>query len=150
MTSVIAVAIGGVFGAWSRWGLSYLLNGLLPPLPPGTLVANLIGGYLIGFFVALFSRHSEIPPEVPLLVITGFLGALTTFSTFSAEAVTLLRGQYVWATWIADDDRPRYCHRSEAVVVTKGVLLRIFVLEGQRHHGELLYDGCCAAPAKRG
>jgi CrcB protein len=98
MTGIIAVGIGGMLGAWSRWGLGYLLNALLPPLPPGTLVANLVGGYLIGFFLELFSRHSEIPPEAQLLVITGFLGALTTFSTFSAEAVTLLaRGQYVWA-----------------------------------------------------
>jgi CrcB protein len=87
-----------VLGAWSRWGLSYLFNALWPSLPPGTLAANLIGGYLIGFFIELFSLRSEIPPEASLLVITGFLGALTTFSTFSAEAVTLLvRGQYIWA-----------------------------------------------------
>jgi fluoride exporter len=98
VTGAIAVAIGGVLGAWSRWGLGYLLNALLPTLPPGTLTANLVGGYLIGFFVELFSLHSEIPPEAALFVITGFLGALTTFSTFSAEAVTLLiRGQYIWA-----------------------------------------------------
>jgi CrcB protein len=98
MMSVVAVAVGGMLGACSRWGLSYLLNALVPPLPPGTLVANLVGGYLIGFFIELFSRHSEIPPEAPLFVITGFLGGLTTFSTFSAEAVTLLaRGQYIWA-----------------------------------------------------
>lgn len=94
----IAVAIGGVLGAWSRWGLSYLLNALWPSLPPGTLAANIVGGYLVGFFVELFSLRSEIPPEAALFVITGFLGALTTFSTFSAEAVTLLaRGQYFWA-----------------------------------------------------
>jgi CrcB protein len=98
VTGAIAVAIGGVLGAWSRWGLGYLFNALFPSLPPGTLTANLVGGYLIGFFVELFSLHSEIPPEAALFVITGFLGALTTFSTFSAEAVTLLiRGQYVWA-----------------------------------------------------
>jgi CrcB protein len=98
MTGAIAVAIGGVLGAWSRWGLSYLFNTLWPSLPPGTLAANLVGGYLIGFFVELFSLHSKIPPEASLLVITGFLGGLTTFSTFSAEAVTLLRrGQYIWA-----------------------------------------------------
>ena len=98
MSGAIAVAIGGVLGAWSRWGLSYLLNALWPSLPPGTLTANLVGGYLIGFFAELFSLHGEIPPEAALFVITGFLGALTTFSTFSAEAVTLLaRGQYIWA-----------------------------------------------------
>jgi fluoride exporter len=97
MTGAIAVAVGGVLGAWSRWGLSYLLNALWPSLPPGTLTANLVGGYLIGFFIELFSRHSEIPPETALFVITGYLGALTTFSTFSAEAVTVLaRGDYFW------------------------------------------------------
>jgi fluoride exporter len=100
MTGAIAVAIGAVLGAWSRWGLGYLLNALWPSLPPGTLAANLVGGYLIGIFVELFSLHSKIPPEVALFVITGFLGALTTFSTFSAEAVTLLaRGQYIWAIY---------------------------------------------------
>ena len=98
MAGVLAVGIGAMLGAWSRWGLGSLLDALLPSLPPGTLVANLIGGYLIGFFIELFSRHGEIPPEARLFVITGFLGALTTFSTFSAEAITLLaRGQYVWA-----------------------------------------------------
>ena len=98
VTGAIAVAIGGALGAWSRWGLSYLLNTLWPSLPPGTLSANLVGGYLVGFFVELFSLRSEIPPEAALFVITGFLGGLTTFSTFSAEAVTLLtRGQYFWA-----------------------------------------------------
>jgi fluoride exporter len=98
MTGAIAVAIGGVLGAWSRWALSYFFNAFWPSLPPGTLAANLVGGYLIGFLVELFSLHKEIPPEVALFAITGYLGALTTFSTFSAEAVTLLlREQYVWA-----------------------------------------------------
>ena len=98
LTGAIAVAIGGVLGAWSRWGLSYLLNALWPSLPPGTLTANLLGAYLIGFLLELFSLHSEIPPQAALFAVTGFLGALTTFSTFSAEAVTLLiRGQYFWA-----------------------------------------------------
>jgi fluoride exporter len=94
----IAVAIGAVLGAWSRWGLSYLFNALWPSLPPGTLIANLVGAYLIGFFIELFSLRKEIPPEAALLVNTGFMGTLTTFSTFSAEAVTLLaQGQYIWA-----------------------------------------------------
>ena len=94
----IAVAIGGVLGAWSRWGLGFFLNALWPSLPPGTLVANLVGGFLIGFFIELFSLHKEIPQEAALLVNTGFMGTLTTFSTFSAEAVTLLaQGQYIWA-----------------------------------------------------
>ena len=94
----IAVAAGGVLGVWGRWGLSYLFNALWPSLPPGTLAANLIGGYLIGVLIELFSLRTKIPPEVSLFAITGFLGGLTTFSTFSAEAVTLLlRGQYFWA-----------------------------------------------------
>lgn len=98
MIGAVVVAIGGVLGAWSRWALAYFLNALWPSLPPGTLAANLVGGYLIGFFIELFSLRSEIPPEASLFVITGFLGGLTTFSTFSAEAVTLLlRGQYIWA-----------------------------------------------------
>jgi fluoride exporter len=97
-SGAIAVAIGAVFGAWSRWGLSYLLNMVWPLLPPGTLAANLVGAYLIGFFVELFLLHKKIRPEAALLVNTGFMGALTTFSTFSAEAVTLLaKGQYLWA-----------------------------------------------------
>jgi CrcB protein len=66
-------------------------------LPPGTLIANLVGAYLIGFFVELFSLRREIPREAALLVNTGYMGALTTFSTFSAEAVTLAaQGQYTW------------------------------------------------------
>jgi fluoride exporter len=98
MNGAIAVAIGAMLGAWSRWGLGYFFNALWPSLPPGTLIANLVGGYIIGFLIELFSLHSEIPPEAGLFAITGFLGALTTFSTFSAEAVTLLtRGQYMWA-----------------------------------------------------
>ena len=97
MTGAIAVAIGAMLGAWSRWGLSYLFNVLWPSLPPGTLTANLVGAYVIGFCIELFSLRS-VRPEVPLLVITGFCGTLTTFSTFSAEAVTLLtQGQYIWA-----------------------------------------------------
>jgi fluoride exporter len=97
-SGALAVAIGAVFGAWSRWALSYFFNALWPSLPPGTLAANLVGAYLIGFFIELFSLHREIPPEAALLVNTGFMGTLTTFSTFSAEAVTLLaQGQYIWA-----------------------------------------------------
>jgi CrcB protein len=98
LTSITAVALGGILGAWSRWGLGVLLNAIFPPIPFGTLAANLIGGYLVGFFLELFSERAEIPPEAQLFVVTGFLGALTTFSTFSAEATMLLaRGQYIMA-----------------------------------------------------
>lgn len=95
---VVAVGVGAALGAWLRWVLGMFLNPMFPTLPFGTLAANLIGGYLIGIAVELFVHHSGVPPEVRLFVITGFLGGLTTFSTFSAEAVGLLsRQQYAWA-----------------------------------------------------
>jgi CrcB protein len=76
-----------------------MLNATIPALPLGTLMANLIGGYFMGLFMGLFSMTSTFSPELRLFVMTGLLGGLTTFSTFSAEAVTLLsRGQYGWAT----------------------------------------------------
>lgn len=95
----IAVGVGSALGAWLRWGLGAVLNPLFPTLPFGTLSANLIGGYLIGLALEYFLQNASVPPETRLFVITGFLGGLTTFSTFSAEAVTLLlRAQYSWAT----------------------------------------------------
>lgn len=94
----IAVGVGAALGAWLRWALGLVLNPLLPDLPLGTLVANLLGGYLVGLAVAYFADHAGLPPEARLFIITGFMGGLTTFSTFSAESVTLLgRGQYFWA-----------------------------------------------------
>lgn len=94
----LAVGAGAAIGAWLRWGLSAALNHLLPALPPGTLAANLMGGYLIGIAVEVLVNHSLLSPEWRLFIITGFLGGLTTFSTFSAEAVGLLsRAQYGWA-----------------------------------------------------
>jgi len=94
----LAVGVGGVLGAWLRWGLGAALNPIFPTLPLGTLTANIAGGFIIGVAIEYFARHAAVPPEVRLFVVTGFLGALTTFSTFSAEAVTLLaRGQYGWA-----------------------------------------------------
>lgn len=99
--SFLAIGIGAALGAWLRWGLGLWLNPALPQLPLGTLGANLLGGYLIGLAIAFFMQHPGISPEWRLLVITGFLGGLTTFSTFSAETVTLLlRGQYAWAVGI--------------------------------------------------
>lgn len=95
---LLAVGVGAAIGAWSRWWLGLMLNATLSVLPMGTLAANLIGGYLMGVFMGLFTLTSSFSPEVRLFVMTGFLGGLTTFSTFSAEAVTLLaRGQYGWA-----------------------------------------------------
>ena len=97
----LAVGFGAAIGAWLRWGLGLWLNPSLTELPPGTLAANLIGGYLVGISVAFFMQHPGLSPEWRLFIITGFLGGLTTFSTFSAETVTLLmRGQYAWGTTI--------------------------------------------------
>ena len=97
----LAVGIGAALGAWLRWGLGLWLNPVLPELPFGTLAANLVGGYLIGLAVAFFTQHPGLSPELRLLIITGFLGGLTTFSTFSAETITLLlRGQYAWGSAI--------------------------------------------------
>ncbi len=94
----IAVGLGAALGAWLRWGLGNVLNAVFPTLPMGTLAANLIGGYVIGLAVAFFGQHPGLSPEARLFVITGFLGGLTTFSTFSAEAVGLLtRGEVFWA-----------------------------------------------------
>ncbi len=90
-----AVFIGAGCGALLRWGLGLQLNALYPRLPLGTLAANLLGGLLIGLALAWFARHPGSAPELRLLLVTGFLGGLTTFSTFSAEVVTLLaRGDY--------------------------------------------------------
>lgn len=94
----LAVGVGAVFGAWLRWGLSVALNTTIPNLPLGTLLCNLVGGFIIGVAVELFALHPVLAPEIRLFIITGFLGSLTTFSAFSAEAVSLLqRNEYGWA-----------------------------------------------------
>lgn len=91
---LLAVGIGAALGAWLRWFLGIILNAVYPSIPLGTLAANLLGGYLVGIALALFAQHPGLSPEWRLLVVTGFLGGLTTFSTFSAEIFTLLaRGQ---------------------------------------------------------
>ena len=96
-TGVLVVGGGAAVGAWMRWGLGVLFNPVFPTLPLGTLAANLIGGLLMGFAMEMLGRHAVIKPEVQLLVTTGFLGGLTTFSTFSGEVVTLLlRREYLW------------------------------------------------------
>jgi len=99
--SFLAIGLGAACGAWLRWGFGLWLNPALPELPLGTLSANLVGGYLIGLTMAFFIQHPGLSPEWRLMIITGFLGGLTTFSTFSAETVTLLmRGQYAWGSAI--------------------------------------------------
>jgi CrcB protein len=89
--SVIAISIGATAGALLRWVLGNRLNALFPTLPLGTLAANLIGGYIIGAAAAFFAVFSTLAPEWRLLVITGFCGGLTTFSTFSAEVTGLMQ-----------------------------------------------------------
>jgi fluoride exporter len=94
----LAVGVGAALGAWLRWWLGIALNAVTPNLPLGTLAANLVGGYLIGVAVEVFSQQGGLPVEMRLFIITGFLGGLTTFSSFSAEAVGLLmESRYAWA-----------------------------------------------------
>jgi fluoride exporter len=96
--ALLAVFVGAGLGACARYGLNEMLNHWLPPLPLGTLAANLIGGYLVGVAIALFAWRSELSPLWRLFCITGVLGGLTTFSTFSAEVVlSLERGEPGWA-----------------------------------------------------
>lgn len=98
LKSILAIAIGAALGALLRWVLGLKLNALYPAIPPGTLAANLIGGYIIGASIAFFATMPALSPEWRLFVITGFCGGLTTFSTFSAEVTTLLQqGRLSWA-----------------------------------------------------
>ncbi len=99
-SAFLAVGVGAVFGAWLRWLLSTVLNPTLPWLPLGTLAANLLGGYMVGVAVAYFAANSHLAPEWRLFCITGFLGALTTFSTFSAESVELMMGARFGAAFL--------------------------------------------------
>ena len=93
----LAVGAGAAVGAWLRWWFGIVLNPVLPTLPLGTLAANLVGGFLMGLAMGFISHFEALPPEARLFVTTGFLGGLTTFSTFSAETATLiLHGQYGW------------------------------------------------------
>lgn len=94
----LAIGVGAATGAWLRWGLGIWLNPVFPTLPLGTLAANLLGGFLMGMSMQFLLEHALLPPEMRLAITTGFLGGLTTFSTFSAETVTLLlREEYLWA-----------------------------------------------------
>ena len=93
----VAIGVGGAIGCWLRWGLGALFNPLFPTLPLGTLAANLVGGLLMGCAIGVWNHFQALPPQLQLFVFTGFLGGLTTFSTFSAESATLLlRQQYLW------------------------------------------------------
>jgi len=102
LLSVAAICTGASIGALLRWLLGLQLNHVLPSLPLGTLAANLIGGYAIGLAVGWLGQHPELPPQLRLFVVTGLLGGLTTFSTFSAEVVNhLVQGRHGWAVLIA-------------------------------------------------
>ena len=98
LISILAIATGAALGALLRWYLANRLNSILPQLPPGTLAANILGAYLIGIAIAVFLAFPALSPQWRLLTVTGFLGGLTTFSTFSAEVVTaILEGRALWA-----------------------------------------------------
>ncbi len=98
----MAVGAGAAIGAWARWGLSVWLNPRLAFFPLGTFVANAIGGFLVGVAMAYFVRHPDLSPAWRLFAVTGFLGGLTTFSTFSAEVIALIeRGEVLWALAVA-------------------------------------------------
>jgi CrcB protein len=119
--SFAAVGGGAALGAWLRWGLGLLLNPIFPPIPFGTLASNLIGGWLMGIAMAVLAHFEALAPETRLLMTTGFLGGLTTFSTFSAEATTLLtRGQYGWSAAIV------VLHVAGSIAMT---LLGIFIAD---------------------
>jgi fluoride exporter len=96
--AIVAISLGGSLGALLRWWLGMTLNPHFPVVPPGTLAANLIGAYVVGMAMAFFATYTAVAPEWRLFVITGFCGGLTTFSTFSAELVTLMQhGRAAWA-----------------------------------------------------
>jgi len=97
----LAVGIGAALGALLRWRLGVWLNAVFPTIPFGTLASNLIGGFIMGLCMEYFARNAGVPPELRLAATTGFLGGLTTFSTFSAEtSVLLLRRDYLWSAAI--------------------------------------------------
>jgi CrcB protein len=126
-TSFVAVGAGAAIGAWMRWGLGLLLNPVFPTVPLGTLAANLIGGWLMGVAMAVLAHFEALAPEIRLLVTTGFLGGLTTFSTFSAEATTLFtRGQYAWTSALI------VLHVAGSIAMTlAGIYLAHLVLGGK-------------------
>ncbi|MFT0531801.1 fluoride efflux transporter CrcB [Castellaniella hirudinis] len=91
MAAVIGISVGAALGALLRWALAIGMNHLWPPIPLGTLAANLVGGLLIGLASEFFASHDTLPAVWRLFIMTGFLGGLTTFSTFSLEVISLLQ-----------------------------------------------------------
>jgi fluoride exporter len=123
-TGFLAVGVGGALGCWLRWGLAIMFNPLFPNLPLGTLAANLAGALLMGVTLGVFDHFTALPMEARLLVATGFLGGLTTFSTFSAEATgLLLREQYGWfAAHIGSNLVGSIAMTIAGLFITRGVL----------------------------
>ncbi|SAK89033.1 camphor resistance protein CrcB [Caballeronia arationis] len=96
--SLFAIGLGGATGSLIRWRLGLLLNAVHPDFPIGTLVANLSAGYIIGASIAFFIRHPSVSGDWKLFVLTGLMGGLSTFSTFSAEVTThMQQGRFGWA-----------------------------------------------------
>ena len=122
-----AVGVGAAIGAWLRWWLGALLNPVFPTVPLGTLAANLLGGFIMGLAIAVFDHYEALAPELRLFVMTGFLGGLTTFSTFSAETATLVtRGELGWSAAIIG------AHVVGSVALTlAGIALAQIVLGGR-------------------
>lgn len=94
--SLLAISLGAALGAILRWTLSLLFNSCYPAIPPGTLLANILGGFLMGLALCVFAQFPSIGPNWRLFITTGFLGALTTFSTFTTEIGNLLRQDEIW------------------------------------------------------
>jgi CrcB protein len=125
--SIVAVAVGAALGALLRWQLGNRLNALFPAIPPGTLAANLIGGYVVGLAIAFFSSYPALSLEWRLLIVTGFCGGLTTFSTFSAEVFVLLQhGQTLLAAAVVAS------HVAGSVLMT---FAGVMTVHGLRHLG---------------
>jgi CrcB protein len=126
LKSIVAICVGACAGALLRWWLGLRFNAYFPTIPPGTVAANLIGGYIIGAAIGVFATYPALAPEWRLLVITGFCGALTTFSTYSAELVTLLQqGRVGWALAAAG------VHLAGSVLMTLAGIGTVVWLKGQ-------------------
>jgi fluoride exporter len=139
--SIVAISIGASLGALLRWWLGAQLNRHFAHIPPGTLTANLVGGYIIGVAIAFFANDTELAPEWRLAIITGFCGGLTTFSTFSAELVALLqagRGLMACGAVLA--------HLGGSVAMTFAGIGTMTILQSSGHHAE---QGTSAARSRK-